>query len=67
MGQRLRDETSHQPAAVVMVFDDAEAARTVRSGARIVGNEAYERAITHQVASFVRTAQDWDGVYTILR
>ena len=67
LGERIRIETSRQPAAVVMVFDDVEAARTVRSGARIVGNEAYERAITHQVASYVRTAQARDGVYTILR
>ena len=56
LGERLRDEAGREPGAVVMVFDDAQAARTVRTGARVVGNDAYERAIPHQLAIYVKQA-----------
>jgi hypothetical protein len=64
LGERLRDGTAREPGAVVIVFDDAQAARTVRTGARVVGNEAYERAIPHQLAIYLKQAGS--STFTIL-
>lgn len=66
LGEGLRAQAAYQPNAVVFVFDDPAAAKTVRTGARIVGNEAYEQAIRHQIASFVKSAGTRTSVFRIL-
>lgn len=54
LGGRLRREYREANAAVVMVFDDAEAARAVRRGARGMGEGRFEAALRHQRAMYVK-------------
>ncbi|MGH7325619.1 MAG: apolipoprotein N-acyltransferase [Candidatus Rokuibacteriota bacterium] len=54
LGERLRDESRRMKNAVVMVFDDAEAAREVRKGSRAIGEERFQAALRHQRAMYVK-------------
>lgn len=54
LGERLRDEFHRLDNAVVMVFDDPEAARQVRRGSRIIGEERFQAALRHQRAMYVK-------------
>jgi apolipoprotein N-acyltransferase len=54
LGDRLRGESRRMENAVVMVFDDAEAAREVRKGSRTIGEERFQAALRHQRAMYVR-------------
>jgi hypothetical protein len=55
LGGRLREEFRHLDNAVVMVFDDPEAARQVRTGFRTLGEEGFQRALTHQRAMYLKS------------
>jgi len=41
--------------AIVMVFDDAEAARQVRRGSRVIGEERFQAALRHQRAMYLKS------------
>jgi hypothetical protein len=45
LGERLREEFRHLDNTVVMVFDDPEAARQVRTGSQMLGEEGFQRAM----------------------
>lgn len=65
LGQGLRQGHQDQPNLVVMVFDDAEAARTVRKGSRVVGEEPFQAALGHQVAFYVKDSRAGRHSFTI--
>lgn len=56
LGERLREELRHLDNAVVMIFDNLEAARQVRRGSRTIGEERFQAALTHQRAMYVKQA-----------
>ncbi|MBI4608811.1 MAG: prolipoprotein diacylglyceryl transferase [Candidatus Rokubacteria bacterium] len=56
LGEQLREEFQPLNNAVVMIFDDAEAARQARRGSRIIGEERYQAALAHQRAMYVKQA-----------
>jgi hypothetical protein len=54
LGLRLREESRDVAAAVIMVFDDVEAAREVRRGSRVIGEQRFEAALLHQRAMYLK-------------
>lgn len=56
LGERLREELRDRDNAVVMVFDDPEAARQVRRGSRYIGEERFQAALAHQRAVYIKQA-----------
>lgn len=60
LAERLRKELSGVNNAVVMVFDDAGAAREVRRGSRHIGEERFQAALVHQRAMYVKQAARGD-------
>lgn len=56
LGETLREEFARADTAVVMVFDDPEAARQVRRGFRVIGEERFQAALRHQRAMYVKHA-----------
>jgi hypothetical protein len=54
VGDRLRDEFRRLENGVVMIFDEPEAAREVRRGSRIIGEERFQAALRHQRAMYVK-------------
>ena len=56
LGGHLREEFRQVDAAVVMVFDDVEAAREVRRGSRVIGEQRFEAARLHQRAMYLKQA-----------
>lgn len=65
LGDSLRSEFQGQPNMVVTVFDDAEAAQTVRKGSRIVGEDLFQKASAHQVALYIKDSRTGRHVMTI--
>ena len=63
VGERLKEKFGHLDHAVVMVFDDAEAAHLVRQGSRIIGEEKFRSALLHQRAMYLRSSAR--GVHTL--
>lgn len=56
LGERLKEELGHLSDAVVMIFDDAAAARLVHRGSRKIGEEKFQRALLHQRAMYLRSS-----------
>ncbi len=54
LGDRLHREFQGADAVVIMIFDDATAARRVRQGSRTVGEERFRAALAHQRAMYVK-------------
>ena len=66
LGERLHRQFRGEPNVAVVVFDDLEAAKTVRTGSRIVGDELFEAAKAHQKASYAKNARSGREFLTIL-
>lgn len=56
LGTTLREEFARADTAVVMVFDDPEAAREARRGSRVTGEVRFQAAIRHQRAMYEKHA-----------
>lgn len=54
VGDRLREEFGRLENAVVMIFDEPEAAREVRRGSRNTSEGRFEAALRHQRAMYVK-------------
>lgn len=54
LGGQLRERFASVENAIVMVFDDPEAAREVRRGSRTIGETQFEAALRHQRAMYVK-------------
>jgi apolipoprotein N-acyltransferase len=54
LAHRLHEECRHLENVVVMVFDDATAARRAYVGFRRVGDDGFEAALAHQRAIYVK-------------
>lgn len=65
LGERLRREFRRMDSAVVMVFDDPEAARQVRRGSRIIGEEPFQAALRHQRAMYLKSRAKGEESFTI--
>lgn len=65
LGERLRQEFRPMDSAVVMVFDDPEAARQVRKGSRIIGEEPFQAALRHQRAMYFKSRAKGEESFTI--
>jgi len=63
LGEHLREEFQAQPNVVVEIFDDPDAARTVRAGSRMVGEERFAAARARQRASYRKNAQSAQHVF----
>lgn len=57
LGERLREEFAAHENAVVMIFDDADAARHVHLGSRTIGEQLFQAALRHQRAMYVKHAE----------
>lgn len=56
LGDELKEELRRLDDAVVMVFDDRDAARLVRRGFRMVGEEQFQAALLHQRAMYLKSS-----------
>lgn len=56
LGERLREAFAVHENAVVMIFDDAKAARQVYQGSRTIGEKQFQTALRHQCAMYVKQA-----------
>ncbi|MGH2650948.1 MAG: hypothetical protein ACRDHK_07030, partial [Actinomycetota bacterium] len=65
LGERLREEVRSLDTAVVMVFDDAEAARDVRRGSRMVGETRFTSALARQRAVYLKHSERMEETLTI--
>ena len=65
MGEKLSHEFRKQPNMVVNIFDDADAARIVKKGSRIVGEEQFKTAMDHQVASYIKDSRTGQHALTL--
>lgn len=65
LGERLRGEFRELDNAVVMVFDDPEAARQVREGSRIIGETRFQRVLAHQQAMYLKSTARGEESLTI--
>ena len=50
---------------VVMIFDDANAAREVRRGSRIVSETEFQAALVHQRAMYLKSSARDEDSFTI--
>lgn len=57
LGERLREEFRRLDNAVVMIFDNLEAARDARQGSRVIGEERFQAALLHQRAMYVKQSE----------
>lgn len=65
LGERLREHFRSEPNVVAVVFDDADAAKAVRAGSRIVGEERFAAAKAHQRASYTKYSRTGKESLTI--
>jgi len=65
LGDGLRKEYAPQPNMVVGLFDNVDAARTVKKGSRVVGEESFQAAMAHQVAFYVKDSRTGRHDFTI--
>lgn len=65
LGERLREEFRRLDNAIVMVFDDAEAAREARRGSRITGEERFQAALRHQRAMYFKSRAKGEESFTV--
>lgn len=65
LGSKLRDEFRDRHNMVVMIFDDARAAREVSRGSRIIGEEKFQAALAHQRAMYLKETDRKEHSLTI--
>jgi hypothetical protein len=53
--------------AVVMIFDDAKAARQVRRGSRMIGETEFQAAVVHQRAMYLKSLLRSEDSFTIYK
>ncbi|MGH7825070.1 MAG: hypothetical protein ACREQ7_07820 [Candidatus Binatia bacterium] len=67
LGKRLQKQFRTQDNVTVMIFDDAEAARQVRRGSRIVGEKSFQAAVVHQRAMYLKSSPRGEDSFTIYK
>ncbi|MFQ5846891.1 MAG: hypothetical protein ACE5IQ_04360 [Candidatus Methylomirabilales bacterium] len=65
VGRRLRQDFLDWENVVVMIFDDARAAREVSRGSRIMGEKRFLAALAHQRAMYLKNAGRKEHKFTI--
>ena len=67
LGKRLQERFHGVDNAAVMIFDDANAARAVRRGSRIVSETDFQAALIHQRAMYLKSAVRSENIFTIYK
>lgn len=67
LGRSLQDKFHTVDDVVVMVFDDAEAARRVRKGSRVVAEKQFQEALVHQRAMYLKSVIRGKDSFTIYK
>lgn len=67
LGEGFREEFRRLDNAVVMVFDDPEAARQAREGSRTIGEERFQEALKRQRAMYLKSRERGEESLTIYR
>lgn len=65
LGDGLRNEYAAQPNMVISLFDNVDAARTVKLGSRVVGEGSFQAAMAHQVAFYMKDSRTGLHDFTI--
>ncbi|MFQ5882847.1 MAG: hypothetical protein ACE5I9_10325 [Candidatus Methylomirabilales bacterium] len=65
LGRSLRQEFLDRENVVVMIFDDARAAREVSRGSRVIGEKRFRAALAHQRAMFLKNVERREHNFTI--
>lgn len=67
LGRRFHERFTNTANAVVMIFDNAEAARTVRRGSQNVDENRFQSALTHQRAMYLKVSGGREDSLTIYK
>lgn len=67
LGKRLQKQFRVLDNATVMVFDDADAARQVRRGSRIVGEKSFQAALIRQRAMYLKSTPRGEDSFIIYK
>ncbi len=65
LGKRLRHEFVDRENVIVMIFDDAQAAREVSRGSRVIGEKRFRAALAHQRAMYLKNVERREHKFTI--
>ena len=65
LGNRVQERFHGVDNVVVMIFDDANAAREVRRGSRIVSETEFQAALVHQRAMYLKSSARDEDSFTI--
>ena len=65
LGKRLQERFHGVDNVVVMIFDDANAAREVRRGSRIVSETEFQAALVHQRGMYFKSSARDEDSFTI--
>lgn len=66
-GKRLQKQFRTAKNASVMIFDDAEAARQVRRGYRVIGEKRFQAALAHQRGMYLKSSSRGEDSLTIYK
>lgn len=65
LGGKLRHNFLDRENMVIMIFDDALAARDVSRGSRVIGEKRFRAALAHQRAMYLKNAARREDQFTI--
>ena len=67
LGKQLQNKFHNVDNVVVMIFDDAAAARLIRKGSRTVTEKQFQRALLHQRAMYMKSSSRGEDSLTIYK
>jgi len=67
LGKRLQKQLRALENVTVMIFDDADAAREVRVGYRVIGETRFQTALAHQRGMYLKSAPRGEDSFTIYK
>lgn len=65
VGRKLRHDFLDRENMVIMIFDDARAAREVSRGSRLIGEKRFRAALAHHRAMYLKNGQRKEENFTI--
>jgi hypothetical protein len=65
LGKRVQERFHGVDNVAVMIFDDANAARKVRRGSRIISETEFQAALVHQRAMYLKSSARDEDSFTI--
>lgn len=67
VGHRLKKRFHRVDIVAVMIFDDANAARQVRRGSRVISETTFQAALVHQRAMYLKSTPRAEDSFTIYK